>query len=114
MASKLGRGLSALFGDYSATNDIDNPDIKENTEVEPLPNTKPNTNVYQPLTEIVSEGTPIMPTRNEEAMEIEKYIENAIHLPTSLQITKKGGKLIIKCRTYEELDILVKKLTADE
>ena len=110
MANKLGRGLNALFGNCPNVDDVINLDVKKNAPTD----RKLVAEAVQPLTKIDIEGTPIVPTRNEEAVEIEKHIESVIHLPTSLRITKKGGKVIIKCRTYEELEVLVKKLTADE
>lgn len=117
MAKKLGRGLTALFGnsnnDDCLTNvyPIDKIDTR-NSFSQKHKNVIKNT--QRVSSNSSSSGTPIMPVRNEEEAEIAKHIENAIHLPTSLQITSKGGKLVIKCKTYEELEILIKKLTADD
>lgn len=52
----------------------------------------------------------ILPTKNEEAEEIAKRIENKLKIPTKLLISKKGGALTIICKTYDELDRIVEKL----
>lgn len=110
MAIKLGRGLDALFGSnepreyqtiQSPQNSLCIPDI---------PDVDVNRNQSKEVNNI---GTPILPARNEEAIEIARCIEQAINLPTSLKITRKGGRLSIQCTTYEELETVVKKLTAD-
>ncbi len=114
MEKKLGRGLSALFGNDTNNADPDSDCLGKKTEAFDLVNQKTDIVTADAQRLSNNTGTPIVPARNEEAIEIATHIERAIHLPTSLQITRKGGKLIIKCKTYEELEILVKKLTADD
>ncbi len=106
MANKLGRGLSALFGDMQLdeTEAIDVSNSHKNKKEQKKAVVERNS----------SDGTLILPAKNEEAIEIANSIEQAIGLQTSLVITRKGGKLSIQCKTYEELEMLVKKLTADE
>ena len=60
------------------------------------------------------EETPITASKNEEADEIAMQIEKALNVSTKLVITKRGGKLILLCKTYEELDKVVKRLTSNE
>ena len=106
MANKLGRGLSALFGDMrlGETETVDVLNSHKNKKEQKKSVIERNS----------SDGTLILPAKNEEAIEIANSIEQALGLPTSLVITRKGGKLSIQCKTYEELEMLVKKLTADE
>ena len=107
MAIKLGRGLDALFGsnephEYQA--------IQSSQDSLRIPDVDVKYNQSKKVNNL---GTPILPARNEEAIEIARCIEQAINLPTSLKITRKGGRLSIQCTTYEELETVVKKLTAD-
>ncbi len=112
MANKLGRGLSALFGDVSAD------EVKTSLNIDNGPDKSKNKVRHKNPKAITSndnsDGTLILPAKNEEAIEIANSIEQAIGMPTSLTVTRRGGKLSIQCKTYEELEILVNKLTADD
>ncbi len=77
----------------------------------PISNNKSDENIDSYKTNII--GTPIIPIKNEESEEIANRIENAIHIPTKLVITRNGGKLTILCKTYEELDKVVNKLISN-
>ncbi|MDR0695268.1 MAG: ParB/RepB/Spo0J family partition protein [Holosporales bacterium] len=58
-----------------------------------------------------STGTLIDPNQDHEAMDIAIRITEALQIETKLKITRKGGVLTLICKSGEELETLIRKLT---
>ena len=77
-------------------------------------NSQVNNNKQFEDNENINSGTPIIPPENEEAIELANRITKILNIQTKIVINQNSGQLILTCRTYEELELVINKLTASK